>query len=313
MQDIGGERDRANQRELVARLAAAVREDGAVEPLAGLRLARASQPSALIHGVSEPSVCVIAQGAKEVYLGASRYRYDADHYLLATVGLPVSGRVCEATAECPYLALRLQLDRAVVGSVMVEAALPPPRNQGDARAVVVSPLDPGLRDAMVRLLRLIESPEEARVLLPLLQREIIFRLLAGEQGNRLRHLPTFGGHSHSIAQAVDLLRRDYAQPLRIESLARELGMSLSGFHHHFRAVTEMSPLQFQKQLRLQEARRLMLSEEADVTTAGLKVGYYDASHFSRDYKRHFGVPPARDVERLRVSLEAAASADTGTP
>jgi AraC-like DNA-binding protein len=155
--------------------------------------------------------------------------------------------------------------------------------------------------------RLIDSPAEVRILAPLVKREIIFRLLLGEQGNRLRHFPLRGAHSHRIAQVVERLRKDFDRPLRIESIARELGMTTSGFHDHFKAITDLSPLRFQKQLRLREARRLMLGEHLDAAGAGMRVGYYDASHFSRDYKRHFGNAPARDVERLRANIGAWSS------
>lgn len=285
--------------ELAERIARAVPEDGAVDPLKGLRLNRFSTPTEPLHGVSKPSFCVIAQGSKEVLLGDSRYRYDPAHYLLATVELPIVGQVLEASAERPYLSLRLDLDPALVSSVMVEAGHLSSRNQGDVRAIDVSPLDAELLDATVRLVRLLDSPAEERVLRPLITREIVYRLLKGEQGNRLRHLALLGGHTDRIAEAVERLRRDFNQPLRIDSLARELGMSVSGFHHHFKAVTAMSPLQFQKQLRLQEARRIMLGENLDAASAGYRVGYDDASQFSREYKRLFGQPPVRDVERLR--------------
>jgi AraC-like DNA-binding protein len=305
------QRGRASREELAERIASVVREDGVLEPMQGLHFTRNSEPTQRVHGVSRPCFCVIAQGGKEVYLGESRYPYDAEHYMLATVELPVTGRVVKASREQPYLALRLELDPALVSSVMVEAGLPAPRGQGDAKAVVVSALDVDLLDATVRLVRLIDSPAEASVLVPLVKREIVFRLLMGEQGHRLRHLPMLGGNSHSIARAIELLRKDFDRPLRIDNIARELGMSSSGFHHHFKTITDMSPLQFQKQLRLQEARRLMLGESLDAASAGYRVGYYDASHFSRDYKKHFGVSPARDVEHLRVSISAASAASTG--
>lgn len=292
-----------DRRELAQRIANAVGADGATEPIPGLFLTRSSRPTERVHGVSKPCFCVIAQGKKEVYLGSSRFQYDAEHYLLATVELPVSGRVIEASKEHPYLSLRLELDPALVGSVIIEAALPTPRVQSDAKALVVSPLDPELLDATVRLVKLIDSPTEARVLLPLVKREIVFRLLMGEQGARLRHLSTLGGHSHRIAQAVERLRKEFDQPLRIEQVASELGMSSSGFHHHFKAITDMSPLQFQKQVRLQEARRLMLGENLDAASAGYKVGYNDPSHFSRDYRKEFGESPLRDIEHLRANLE----------
>jgi AraC-like DNA-binding protein len=171
----------------------------------------------------------------------------------------------------------------------------------------VSPLDANLLDAVVRLVRLLDCPAEANVLAPLIEREIIYRLLMGEQGGRLRHIAVLGGSTHQIARAVDRLRKDFNQPLRIESIARELGMSVSSFHHHFKSVTAMSPLQFQKQLRLQEARRLMLGQNLDATSAAYRVGYDDSSHFNREYKRLFGIPPMRDMERLREAAREIAS------
>jgi AraC-like DNA-binding protein len=291
---------RTGREELAERIARAVREDGIVEPLEGLHLARASSPTETVHGVSTPSFCVIAQGSKEILLGDDRYRYDPAHYLITTAALPVSGRILEASEERPYLSLVLELDPVLVGSVMVEAGHPAPRGHAAVRAIDVSPLDAGLLDAVVRLVGLANSPaEEARFLRPLVTREIVFRLLRGEQGGRLHHVAALGGHGHRIGGAIERLRNDFDRPLRVEDVAREVGMSVSSFHHHFRAVTAMSPLQFQKQLRLQEARRLLLGEDLDVGGAGRRVGYSDASQFTREYKRLFGAPPARDVVRLR--------------
>ena len=289
----------AHREELVERIGQAVREDGTVQTLQGLYLSRSSLPLKPLHSVLKPSVCVIAQGSKEVLLGDSRYRYDPSHYLLATVELPRVSQVLEASKERPYLSLRLELDPTLVSSVMVEAGHASPRDHADVRAIAVSPLDGNLLDAFVRLVRLLDAPAEARVLLPLITREIIYRLLMGEQGGRLRHLALQGGYTPYIARAVARLRQDFDQPLHVEGLARELGMSVSGFHHHFKAVTAMSPLQFQKRLRLQEARRLMLGEDLDAASAAYRVGYHDASHFNREYKSLFGVPPMRDVQRLR--------------
>jgi AraC-like DNA-binding protein len=303
-------RAQANRGELVERIARAIREDGRVEPLKGLRLHRASSPTESVHGMSGPAFCVIAQGSKEVLLGDTRYQYDPAHYLLATAELPVVSQVIEASQERPYLSLRLKLDPTLVGSVMVEAGHFSPRSHADVRAINVSPLDASLLDAVVRLVRLLDAPAEAPFLAPLITREIVYRLLMGEQGDRLRHIMVQGGHTHRIARAIEWLRKEFDQPLRIDDIAQELGMSVSSFHHHFKAVTAMSPLQFQKQMRLQEARRLMLGENLDAASAGYRVGYNDASHFNREYKRLFGLPPLRDVERLR---EAARESTELTP
>jgi AraC-like DNA-binding protein len=293
------ERMQANREELVERIGQAIREDGTVQPLLGLHLARCSLPIARVHGVLEPSVCVIAQGCKEVLLGDSRYQYDPSHYLLATIELPSVGQVLEASKERPYLSLQLELAPTLVGSVLLEAGYPSPPSRAEVSALDVSSLDGPLLDAFVRLVRLLDAPAEAPVLRPLITREILYRLLLGEQGARLRYLAIMGGYTSHIARAVARLRQDFDQPLRLEQLARELGMSVSGFHHHFKAVTALSPLQFQKRLRLQEARRLMLSEDLDAASAAFRVGYHDASHFNREYKSLFGVPPMRDVQRLR--------------
>ncbi len=239
----------------------------------------------------EPSVCVVAQGSKEFLLGESHYRYDPFHYLLVTVDLPYVGQVLEASKERPFLSLRMDLAPSLVGDVMVEVGQSSLRDQADMRAIDVSPVDGYLLDAMVRVARLLDAPDEAPVLLPLLMREMIYRLLRGEQGARLRHLAIQSGYSPAIAKAIERLRHDFDQPLSVESLAREVGMSISVFHHHFKAVTALSPLQFQKRLRLLEARRLMLGKDFDAASAAYRVGYRDASHFNREYKSLFGVPP----------------------
>jgi hypothetical protein len=228
--------------------------DGSVEVQPGLTLFRVSAPTGPVYGVSESCFCVIAQGAKHVMLGEDRLRYDPNHYLISTVGLPIISQVDVASAKKPYLGLRLVLDPAVVTSTMVESGFAHRQNDS-VKAMAVSKLDFDLLNACLRLLRLLQLPEQYRVLGPLVIREIIYRLLTGEQGHRMRHLATIGGHAHRMVRAVRKLREDFAKPLRIEEVAREIGMSVSGFHAHFKAVTAMSPLQFQKELRLQEARR----------------------------------------------------------
>lgn len=293
------DRMEADRAELAERMMLAVPRDGTRDVQPGLGITRFSRPTELHHGFFEPSLCVIAQGAKTLTLGDEVFRYDAANYMIATVGVPMTAQVVEASPQRPYLGVRLVLDPAVVSSVMVEAGIVQTRGDSDVKAVNVSTLDAELLDAMLRLVRLVDRPSEYRVLSSLILREIAYRLLIGAQSTRLRHLATFGGQAHRMVRAVEKLRTNYDKPLRIESLAKELGMSLSGFHAHFKAVTNMSPLQYQKHIRLQEARRLMVSENLDAGEAGFRVGYEDQSHFSREYKRHFGEPPMRDIERLR--------------
>lgn len=298
-------RAQANREELAERIARALPHDGKFEPLKGLHLARVASPTKGLSGVFQPSFCVIAQGRKEVFLGDRLYRYDPFHYLITTVALPFISQVLEASKDRPYLSLRLTLDPAVVSAVVVEAGpAAPPRHE--VRAIDVSTLSVDLLDAVVWLVRLLDAPAEAPILAPLIKREIVYRLSTGEQGLRLRHIAVLGGHRHRIARAVKRLQDDFDQTIPIERLAEEIGMSTSSFHHHFKAVTGMSPLMFQKQLQLQEARRLMLSEEMDAATASYHVGYNTPSHFSRAYKRLFGAPPMRDVERLRETVKERA-------
>ncbi len=288
-----------NTEELVELITRAIREDGTAEPLNGLFLQRASSPREPLHGVSDLALCVIAQGSKAVFLGQERYQYDPAHYLLSAAGLPLVGHVLEASKRRPYLSLRLKLDPALVGAVMAQAGHPLQPNQANVRAIKVSTLDAGLLDAVVRLVRLLENPTEAPFLASLIAREIVYRLLRGEQGDRLRHIAPPSEYTVPIVMAIERLHKDFDQPLRIDTMARELGMSTSGFHHQFKAVTAMSPLQFQKRLRLQQARRLMFGEGLDAASTAYRVGYNDASQFNREYKRLFGVPPMRDVDRLR--------------
>lgn len=296
------------RKELAEAILRALPRDGRIEMQPGLTLFRVSAPTEPVYGVSESCFCVIAQGAKHVMLGEDRFRYDPNHYLISTVGLPTISQIDVASPEEPYLGLRLVLDPGVVTSTMVESGIIHRQNDSSVKAIAVSALDPDLLNACLRLVRLLHAPDQYRVLGPLVIREIIYRLLTGEQGHRMCHLATIGGHAHRMVRAVRKLREEFAKPLRIEDVAREIGMSVSGFHAHFKAVTAMSPLQFQKQLRLQEARRLMLTESLDAAEAGFQVGYDDASHFSREYKRHFGDSPIRDIHSLRESALAREAA-----
>ena len=279
-------------------------EDGVVDILEDFRISRLSHPSEPLHVVYYPAFCFVIQGGKQVLLNGDTYRYDTGNYLVTTVDLPVSVRVDEASKEKPYLGFRMVLDPTLVASVVMESGIKIRKGDASVKAMNVSPIDAELLDAIVRLFRIIDSQQESEILAPLVIKEIVYRLAVGGQGARLGHLLTSNGYTHRISKAVKKLHEKLDQPLKIEDIARELGMSVSGFHHHFKSVTAMSPIQYQKQLRLQEARRLMLGEELDAADAGFRVGYEDPSYFSRDYKRLFGAPPKRDIETLRGHLAA---------
>ena len=255
------QRIQINRDELVERIARALPENGDLEVFPGFFLARSSQPTEMTHSVFTPAFCVIAQGSKQVLLGEEVFRYDPGHYLISTVDLPIVSQVVEASTEQPYLSFRLSLDASLVASVMMESGIEIKKDDASVKAMDVSSINADLLDAIVRLVRLLDTPEEIQALAPLIIREIVYRLLKGEQGSRLGDLLASGGDARRISKAIGSLRENFDQPLRIEDIARELGMSVSGFHHHFKSVTAMSPLQFQKQIRLQEARRLMLGKD----------------------------------------------------
>jgi len=293
-----------NSEELIERIAVALPTDGTIESFPGFRLSRSSSPTEPLQAVYEPSFCFVAQGSKQALLGGEMFRYNPRHYLIFTVDLPVTFQVEEASEEKPYFGFRLRLDPALVASVVMESDIQIKKGDASTKAMNVSSVDADLLDAVVRLVRLVETPAQRKVLAPLIIREIIYRLLIGGQGARLSHILAAGGDTHRISKAIGHLRKHFDEQLKMEEIARELGMSVSGFHHHFKSVTSMSPLQFQKHLRLQEARRLMLGEDMDAASAGFRVGYDDPSHFSREYKRHFGAPPHGDIANLRSRLEA---------
>jgi len=294
---------RINREELVARMSRAVPADGVREVFPGVFLARSCRPTERLHSVFKPAFCVIAQGSKQVLLGDEVFLYDSGNYLISAVDLPIVSHVAEASEDKPYLSFRITLEPSTVASVVMESRVETKKSDASVKAMDVSPIGADLLDAIVKLARLLDTPEEMNFLAPLILREIIYRLLTGEHGARLSHLIASEGDTRRISRAVKQLSENIAEPLRIENIARDLGMSVSGFHHHFKSVTAMSPLQFQKQIRLQEARRLMLGEDLDVASASFRVGYEDPSYFSREYKKLFGAPPQRDIARLRGSLE----------
>jgi AraC-like DNA-binding protein len=297
------QRAQSNREELAERIAKALPEDGTLDVTPSFRLARSSKPTEPIHSLYQPAFCVVAQGRKHALLGEEVFRYDPGHYLIYTVDLPLTFQVEEASEERPYLGFRLNLDSSLVASVMMDSAFEPKKGHMNMKAMDVSPMDADLLDAVVRLVRLLDTPVEGNILAPLTIREIVFRLLISGQGARLSHLVAVAADTHRISKAIDLLRENFDQLVRMDDIAHELGMSVSGFHHHFKSVTAMSPLQFQKQIRLQEARRLMLSQDLDAASAGVRVGYEDPAYFSREYKKLFGAPPQRDIAKLRSNLE----------
>lgn len=297
------QRIETNRNELIERMARILPGDGILETLPGFFLTRLTKPTESVQSIYQTALFFVVQGSKRALLGGEVFRYDPGHYLIFTVDLPVVFQVDEASEETPYFGFRLNLDPALVASVVVEAGLETNKSDAGVKAIDVKAIDCDLLNAVVRLVRLLDTPEERKILAPLVTREIVYRLLTGGQGARLKHLMASAGDTLRISEAIGHLRAHLDEPLRIEDIARETGMSVSSFHHQFKSVTAMSPLQFQKQLRLQEARRLMLDEDLDAASAGFRVGYEDPAYFSRDYKKQFGTPPQRDITRLRENLE----------
>ena len=264
----------------------------------GLSLFRREEPTGPISAVYEPSICVVAQGAKRVLLGDDTYVYDAHHYLITSVHLPTVVQILTASRDKPYLGLMLKLDQREISQLMVDSNLPPPRGQQSSRGMATGEMTLPLLTAFQRLIHLLAEQQDIPILAPIIQREIIYRLLVGDQGARLRQMASAASQSHQIARAIDWLKSNFTQPVHIDDLATQVNMSTSTFHHHFRTLTAMSPLQYQKWLRLNEARRLMLTDHLDAATAAFQVGYESPSQFSREYSRLFGAPPLRDIKSL---------------
>jgi AraC-like DNA-binding protein len=246
--------------------------------------------------VYQPMMCLVLQGAKQVMIGDRLLRYDPASYFIASLELPVSGQVVEANADSPYVCASLALDRDMIASLVADL---PAQPDGQIAGFGVSPVTPQLLDPWSRLLALLEAPEDAPVLAPMLEREILYRLLHGPQGGVLRQIAQDDSRLSQIRQAITWIRAHFDEPIRVEALAEIAGMSPASFHRHFKAATAISPLQYQKVLRLQEARRLMVVN-ADTTRTAYSVGYESASQFSREYARMFGAPPSRDAIRLRA-------------
>lgn len=282
-------------------------EDGIRETaIPSLSFMRAAALPGAIHAVYEPSLCFIAQGAKTATLARETFRYDPFSYLVTSARLPIVGQVTQASPERPYLALHLGIP--LPDLVEMSGYLAPRPEAGTPateRGIFVNRSEPALLDALLRLLELLDSPDDIPVLAPLIKREIVYRVLQSENGYRIRQFAVVGSHAHAIAEAIRLLQRDYAQPLRVDSLARHVNMSVPALHKHFKNVTGMSPLQYQKTIRLQEARSLLLSENAEAADAAYRVGYESPSQFSREYARMFGLPPKSDAKQRRNAVQYA--------
>jgi AraC-like DNA-binding protein len=294
----------ACRRELIDRVLTRCPHDGWHDTaVPALQFIRASAPAQPLPAVYEPGVIIVLQGRKQARLGDEVLVYDPLHCLVISVTMLPQGQVVQATADEPYLCVRLSVDAVELAGLLLEAApaVPPSDGAGSApgRGLHVARVSLPLLDAVLRLLRLLDTPRDLPVLAPLALREIFYRLLTGALGSRLRALAVADSQSQRVARAIELLKRRYAEPLRVDELAAAAHMSASSLHQHFKQVTSMSPLQYQKLLRLHQARRLMLSEGLDAAVAAHRVGYESPSQFSREYRRQFGAPPRAEVGRLR--------------
>ncbi|KQQ55755.1 AraC family transcriptional regulator [Pseudomonas sp. Leaf127] len=267
--------------------------------IADVGLYRRDHPAPPVVCMVPPSIVLVAQGAKQMWAGGEGFPYDVSRFLVTSLDLPANSEVIEASPDRPCLGLTLKLDVRMLAELIAQDGLPPVRDKTAGRSVGIGSATPTILAPLIRLLELLDEPEAIAVMAPMIQREIHYRLLQGDQAVRLRQIASVDGQGHRIARAIDWLKLNYAAALRVEDLAARVQMSPPTFHHHFRQLTAMSPLQYQKWLRLTEARRLMLSEHLDVSSAAFKVGYESPSQFSREYGRLFGVPPKRDIMALR--------------
>ncbi|MDC0611671.1 AraC family transcriptional regulator [Vibrio sp.] len=270
----------------------------------GLRLSRWTSPTEPTSYTHKPSICLIAQGKKRVLLGEESYTYDKNHFLVSSVNLPIIANIIEADPSHPYLGLIMELDLHEISQLIVDSEFTFNHEKEAQKGIAVGELSESLQDAFIRLMDLLNEPQSIKILAPVIRREIFYRLLMTEQGVRLNQIVTTGSHSHQISKAIDWLKNNFVKPLSVSELASYSGMSKSAFYTHFRSMTSMTPLQFQKKLRLNEARRLMLTENLDAMATTFKVGYESPSQFSREYSRLFGAPPSKDIKALKESNAA---------
>lgn len=266
----------------------------------GLSIVRLSQPSNAVPGVATAALCIVAQGKKRVIAGDRVLNYDAENFLVITVDTPTIGQVIEASPEAPYLCIKMDLDPAEIAALLIDVG-GLGAGAGDAEpSLAVSRVTDDLLDPAIRLVKLLARPDDIAVLAPMIKREILYRLLRSDQATKLQQIAVAESRLQQVNRAIGWIKNNYRESFAIETLAVEARMSPSALHLHFKAVTAMSPLQYQKQLRLQEARRMMLTDAVDAATAGHRVGYDSPSQFSREYARVFGAPPLRDVARLKA-------------
>ena len=307
-----GANDSANdlaraQRDALLQLAARrAKTDGTTETaIPFLSLLRSAKPTPLSHGILQPSMCLVVQGDKQLMVGAETYRYGAGWYVMSALEFPVAGHIVRASQATPYLAVRVTFDVRELADVIVEAELTERETAPAGPAVIVGAADPRMLGCLLRLVQLLDEPDGGAFLAPAVQRELIYRLLRSERGGLI--LRSVKPANLGVGRAIDYLRRHFAQAIDIAALARTSRMSVSGLRHEFKAATALAPLQFQKQLRLQEARRLLMAGEVDAGTAAFRVGYESPSQFSREYRRMFGAPPIRDIRKLAGAASLGAS------
>lgn len=292
------------RRELAELIARQCTHEGANQTrLPTLHFIRYSKTTEPHYGVYRTSFCFIASGSKEILLAQERYVYTPSDYLIASMNLPVVGQIINASPDEPYLSFRLDFKPDQILEVLNESGIKPVAKENSKRALFVGQMDGDLLDSVLRLARLLDRPQDIPFLSPMVIREILYRLLQGPYGSRLAQIALEGSSTYHIREAIEHIVRHYADPLRVDELAELANMSVSSFHRHFKEVTAMSPLQYLKEMRLQEARRLLLSESAGAADVAFRVGYESPSQFSREYARMFGAPPKTDIRNLKEKYE----------
>ncbi|MEK3862098.1 AraC family transcriptional regulator [Paenibacillus sp. FSL H7-0716] len=278
-------------------------QDGVYETaIPSLFVIRNSNVTEPVYRVYKPSLCFIAQGTKEILLAKERFEYGPANYLISSMNLPVIGQIIKASPNAPYLSFKLEFTQSQILKVLNDSEFKLAPKENAKRAMYVGQIELSLLDAILRLVRLLDDPQDIPFLAPIYTDEILYRLLQGPYGVTLAQIAMEGSSTYRIREAIEQIIENCDKPLRIEELAETASMSISSFHRHFKEVTAMSPIQFQKHLRLQEARRLLLSESADAADVAFRVGYESASQFSREYSRMFGSPPRADIKRLKENM-----------